>query len=90
MSETNKREESALIEAAKHADWLQVTLNYMSSRTPPCFHLEGDRFCLRAQAWDGHDNGCIHAFMPLSELLANLRDEASRAAVGELTETEKA
>lgn len=53
-----------LLEAAKNMDWQQVVLN----GGPPCFHLEGERFCGRAERWDGHD-GC-HKFVSLEELLS--------------------
>lgn len=60
----------ALIKAAKHADWMQVVLN----QGPPCFHLEDDKFCLRAQRWAGHGkaDSDIHAFVSLADLLAQL------------------
>lgn len=38
------------VKAVKNADWQQVVFN----GGPPCFHLEGERFCLRAQRWAGH------------------------------------
>jgi len=55
--------------AAKNADWRQVVAN----GGPPCFFIEGTHFCLRAQAWEGHD--VMHEFVPLHELFA--------AAIGE-------
>lgn len=58
-----------LLKAAKDADWMQVVLN----QGPPCFHLEGARFCLRAERWDGHKtiggSGPIHEFVSLEDLL---------------------
>jgi len=47
--------------ACQHADWTQVVLN----GGPPCFHLEGSRFCLRAERWQGH--GISHPYVTLSE-----------------------
>ena len=61
----DSQRELALINAAEKADWQQVVLN----GGPPCFHLEGDQFCLRAQRWQGH--GTFHPFVPLSELIAS-------------------
>lgn len=43
---------SALLAAAKRADWTQIALN----GGPPCFHLEKRRFCLRANHWVGHSS----------------------------------
>lgn len=62
-----------LLVAAHFADWQQVVLN----GGPPCFHLDGQRFCLRAERWDGHKTvggGSIHAFVPLEELLRALEE----------------
>lgn len=60
---------SSLLKAAKDADWIQVVYN----QGPPCFHLEDDRFCLRAERWDGHKtsgrNGPIHEYISLESLL---------------------
>ena len=53
-----------MIKAAECADWGQVVCN----GGPPCFHIEGDRFCLRAKRWDGHD--VMHTYVPLHVLLA--------------------
>ena len=50
--------------AVKSVDWVQVAIN----NGPPCFHLESEKFCLRAQRWDGH--GVFHPFTPLDEMLA--------------------
>lgn len=52
-----------LFRACASADWQQVALN----GGPPCFHLEGERFCLRAERWDGH--GIDHQFVSLGDLL---------------------
>lgn len=61
-----------LIEAAEAADWQQVVLN----GGPPCFHLEPEsqKFCLRAERWDGHtDNDAWpeHRFVSLRDLFAS-------------------
>lgn len=48
-----------LIAASESADWQQVVMN----GGPPCFHLEDNRFCLRAERWGGH--GIYHKFTPL-------------------------
>jgi hypothetical protein len=55
-----------LIEAAKQMDWQQVVLN----GGPPCFHLEGTKFCGRAERWAGH--GVDHDFVPLHAILAGM------------------
>lgn len=60
--------EDELLEAARNADWQQVVLN----GGPPCFHLEGDRFCLRAERWEGH--GELHQFISLADLLISVAD----------------
>lgn len=52
-----------LLRAAQNMDWTQIVLN----GGPPCFHLEGDKFCGRAERWDGHD--CHHKFISLENLL---------------------
>lgn len=44
-------------------DWIQVRMN----GGPPCFHVEGERFCGRAERWDGHPQ--IHAFVSLNEFV---------------------
>lgn len=54
-----------LIAAAKGADWEQVRQN----GGPPCFHLAGGRFCLRAKRWDGHD--AMHTFTTLDVAIHN-------------------
>lgn len=60
-----------LINAAQNADWVQVVVN----GGPPCFHLEGERFCLRAQRWDGHgETTAFHPFVSLAELLASINE----------------
>jgi len=65
------RPESAeLVKAAREMDWQQVVLN----GGPPCFYLEGEKFCERAQRWAGHDltelvAGICHKYVPLDDLL---------------------
>jgi hypothetical protein len=54
---------SQLIRAAAFADWEQVRLN----GGPPCFHLDGENFCLRAERWAGHPSD--HPFVTLAEML---------------------
>ena len=49
--------------ACRNADWVQVVLN----GGPPCFHLEGNIFCLRAQSW--HDSRGTHRFVPLRAMV---------------------
>ena len=56
------------IAAAERADWVQVVLN----GGPPCFELDGGKFCLRAERWAGHDGGGFHAFVSLAELLVRV------------------
>lgn len=63
-------QETALRRAAEQADWTQVVLN----GGPPCFHLEGDRFCLRAERWPGH--GDDHEFVSLAAILSAPASEA--------------
>jgi hypothetical protein len=57
---------STLLKAAENADWQQVVLN----GGPPCFHLFGERFCLRAERWAGH--GSDHEYASLHSLLAGV------------------
>lgn len=65
-----------IIQAAERADWTQVVQN----GGPPCFHLEEDRFCLRAERWEGHadpdvgDDELYHRFVSLGDLLSFDRD----------------
>lgn len=66
------------ITAAKNMDWQQVVMN----GGPPCFHLEDDCFCGRAQRWDGHQPWFqkskdrtlppLHEFVSLADLLEQL------------------
>ena len=56
--------EQKLREAAKNMDWQQVVQN----GGPPCFHLEGERFCGRAARWAGHDE--THKFVSLADLIS--------------------
>jgi hypothetical protein len=53
----------AAIEACADIDWQQVVLN----GGPPCFFVEGGRFCLRAERWEGH--GILHGYASLADLL---------------------
>ena len=53
--------------ALAHIDWGQVIAN----GGPPCFHLEGGKFCLRAERWPGHQ-GFHHAYVSLADLFATL------------------
>lgn len=69
-----------LLTAAEQMDWQQVVLN----GGPPCFHLQSDRFCGRAQRWVGHDG--MHRFVSFADLLRTAladmtkqRDEARGA-----------
>jgi len=55
-----------LLKACERADWGQVVLN----GGPPCFHLDGDKFCLRAERWFGHPSD--HGFISLLELIGRL------------------
>jgi hypothetical protein len=70
---------SNLILAAENADWMQVVFN----QGPPCFHLEGSRFCLRAQRWDGHKtiggSGPIHEYVSLADLLRDVKPSTTDA-----------
>ena len=63
---------ASLLQAAKDADWMQVVYN----QGPPCFHLEDDRFCLRAERWDGHKtiggSDPIHEYVSLEALLRSM------------------
>lgn len=67
-----------LLKAAKEADWMQVVLN----QGPPCFHLESDRFCLRAERWDGHKtiggSKPIHDFVSLESLLSHAENNTDQ------------
>ena len=57
--------------AAYRADWTQVALN----GGPPCFHIENDRFCLRADRWAGHPSA--HEFVSLAALLDIVREQGA-------------
>lgn len=55
---------------------MQVVYN----QGPPCFHLEGHRFCLRAERWDGHHkemdgSGPMHEFVSLEDLLKSIANK---------------
>ncbi len=58
-----------LAEAAKNMDWIQVVLN----GGPPCFYLENDGFCGRAERWEGH--GGLHPFVSLFDLCQKVREQ---------------
>lgn len=51
--------------AAERIDWQQIMLNGGNA----CFHLDGQKFCLRAKRWLGHEPGSIHDFVSLADLL---------------------
>jgi hypothetical protein len=53
-----------LLKAAENMDWQQVVLN----GGPPCFHIEGGKFCGRAERWPGHDGA--HRFISLAKLIS--------------------
>jgi hypothetical protein len=60
-----------LVAAAKVVDWEQVIVN----GGPPCFHLEHERFCLRAERWAGHGSAAAiddHNFVSLADLVGRL------------------
>lgn len=62
-------------------DWQQVVLN----GGPPCFHMDHespDRYCGRAQRWNGHDHD--HKFVSLDDLLTTARKEAQRDFVNNI------
>ena len=60
---------ASLFQAAKDADWMQVVLN----QGPPCFHLEGGSFCLRAQRWhDAIAEKVCHKYVSLEDLLRSV------------------
>lgn len=64
--------------AARSANWKQVVCD----GGPPCFHLEGQRFCLRAQGWAGHEHPKeSHVFVPFNQLLVLLAADASIEAI---------
>ena len=60
----------SLTKAANNADWDQVLMN----GGPPCFHLEGEWFCLRAKRWYGHDE-IHHQFVSFGDLIKRLESE---------------
>jgi hypothetical protein len=47
-------------------DWGQVVLN----GGPPCFFVEGSRYCGRAERWAGHSDPTFHKFVPLEYVTA--------------------
>jgi hypothetical protein len=74
MRHDDAGEAKSLLSAAHNADWGQVVLN----QGPPCFHLENDRFCLRAERWPGHGKKPtdVHAFVSFFGLIASLTKAA--------------
>ncbi len=56
-----------IAKAAKKADWQQVVLN----GGPPCFHVDDNTFCLRAERWLGHGDKDFHKFTSLEDLMRN-------------------
>lgn len=67
MSDNEILKIAAYYKAAALADWGQVGCN----GGPPCFHIENEKFCLRAERWDGHGKA-DHAFVPLGTLLGRV------------------
>lgn len=56
-------------------DWQQVALH----GGPPCFHVDHespDRYCGRAQRWDGHDHD--HKYVSLDDLLNAERERCAK------------
>jgi hypothetical protein len=68
----NAKKQRQILLAAKTPDWEQV----LGNGGPPCFHVEGNRFCFRAERWDGHHriggSGAIHKFVSLENLLREI------------------
>lgn len=71
-----KLNHKAVLKAAESMDWQQVVLN----GGPPCFHLEGGRFCGRAERWDGHlsrmEGSACHKFVSLKDLILSANEPA--------------
>lgn len=63
--------------ACADADWDQVVGN----GGPPCFHLDGARFCLRAKRWAGHENATSHRYVSLLHLIDSLRPMQDRVVL---------
>lgn len=62
-------------------DWQQVVLN----GGPPCFavgipHTIPNKYCGRAERWEGHGSKHGHEYVSLSDLLTTARKEAGEAA----------
>lgn len=59
-----------IFRAAANMDWQQVVQN----SGPPCFHLENERFCGRAESWTGHERTRFesHPFISLLDLLKSV------------------
>jgi hypothetical protein len=82
---SDKVETAAMLQAARQMDWQQVVLN----GGPPCFYLESEWFCGRAERWQGH--GDMHGFVSLATLLAAAEQrgrEAEREACAKLVRGE--
>lgn len=62
--------------ASKNADWGQVICN----GGPPCFHLDGSRFCLRAQRWEGHGSA-DHPYTPMDQMMARFSADSAIEAI---------
>jgi hypothetical protein len=79
----SENERKAREHTAENMDWQQVVLN----GGPPCFHLEGERFCGRAQRWDGHivttDGPLNHKFISLAALLDSATERGVKALLVE-------
>lgn len=65
LREQKLKNHEVIIDACRRADWGQVIAN----GGPPCFYLDGDTFCLRAERWAGHNRNGFHAFTPLDDLV---------------------
>ena len=63
--------------ASKNADWGQVVCN----GGPPCFHLEGRRFCLRSQRWEGHGLKSFHPYTPMDQMMARFSADSAIEAI---------
>jgi len=65
-----KQNAAKALVAARYADWGQVIAN----GGPPCFHLTGMTFCLRAERWVGHEFAGEggHEFVSLHDLLKDV------------------
>jgi hypothetical protein len=55
-----------ILKASEEVDWNQL----LGHNGPPCFHVEKNQFCLRADYWPGHES--MHKFVSLNTLLKNM------------------